>query len=236
MSVFSTQIEQVEGCEEILELAYSACVEEGAVWFGYFFTPIFESVTSRSTFIWARGLPVDLQRRFFAEGYRDINPVPQMTFDSGYVLTWSKAHHVGRDDPKARRFFDFLEEYGGRNWAGFSLFGPRSRDAFACIRFSEDPDRFDDGRLTHIHTILQTAHIRICGIMDEKAASVALSDRERQVLEWMGRGKSSGEIGTILAISPETVKTYTKRIYDKLDTNDRVTATVRALKMGLVEL
>ncbi|HCI62629.1 MAG TPA: LuxR family transcriptional regulator, partial [Erythrobacter sp.] len=60
--------------------------------------------------------------------------------------------------------------------------------------------------------------------------------REREVLEWMGRGKSSVDIGTILDISPETVRTYTRRIFDKLDTNDRVTATVRALKLGLVEL
>ncbi|HBQ92986.1 MAG TPA: hypothetical protein DD795_09625, partial [Erythrobacter sp.] len=46
----------------------------------------------------------------------------------------------------------------------------------------------------------------------------------------------SVDIGTILDISPETVRTYTRRIFDKLDTNDRVTATVRALKLGLVEL
>ena len=72
--------------------------------------------------------------------------------------------------------------------------------------------------------------------MDGGRASVSLSEREREVLEWMGRGKSSVDIGTILDISPETVRTYTRRIFDKLDTNDRVTATVRALKLGLVEL
>ena len=52
----------------------------------------------------------------------------------------------------------------------------------------------------------------------------------------MGRGKSAGDIAAILEISPETVRTYTRRVYDKLQTNDRVTATVRALKLGLIEL
>ncbi|HAV79983.1 MAG TPA: transcriptional regulator, partial [Erythrobacter sp.] len=87
-----------------------------------------------------------------------------------------------------------------------------------------------------IHSLLLAAHLQICKIMDGGRASVSLSEREREVLEWMGRGKSSVDIGTILDISPETVRTYTRRIFDKLDTNDRVTATVRALKLGLVEL
>ena len=43
-------------------------------------------------------------------------------------------------------------------------------------------------------------------------------------------------MGRVLDMWPETGRTYTRRSCDKLDTNDRVTATVRALKLGLVEL
>ena len=95
---------------------------------------------------------------------------------------------------------------------------------------------FTQGELQEVHSLLLAAHLQICKIMDGGRSSVSLSDREREVLEWMGRGKSSGDIATILEISPETVRTYTRRIYDKLQTNDRVTATVRALKLGLVDL
>ena len=98
------------------------------------------------------------------------------------------------------------------------------------------PVGFTQGELQEVHSLLLAAHLQICKIMDGGRSSVSLSDREREVLEWMGRGKSSGDIATILEISPETVRTYTRRIYDKLQTNDRVTATVRALKLGLVDL
>ena len=233
---YSAHIERMEDCEAILEYVYVACREEGAVWFGYYFTPIFEAVNSSSTFIWARGVSTDFERRYFSEGFRDINPVPRLTMANGYILTWRKAMEAAKGDAEAERYFDFFKELGVKNWASFALFGPRNRKAFASLRFGGDPENFDEGRLTHIHSILQSAHLRICAIMDGGGSAVALSERERQVLRLMGKGKSAGAIGDILEISPETVKTYIKRIYEKLETNDRVTATVRALKMGLVEL
>ena len=119
---------------------------------------------------------------------------------------------------------------------GFALFGPRNRDGYVSMRFGTDPVGFTQGELQEVHSLLLAAHLQICKIMDGGRSSVSLSDREREVLGWMGRGKSSGDIATILEISPETVRTYTRRIYDKLQTNDRVTATVRALKLGLVDL
>lgn len=236
MQDFSGHIARTEDCEAILEYVYAACQEEGAEWFSYNFTPIFESPTSKNTFVWGREFPFEFQKRYFSGGYREINPVPHLTLEQGYVLTWRKAKELGRKDEKNARFFQFFEDLGVRNWAGFALYGPRNRAGFVGIKFSDDPEEFPNGKLTHIHTMLQGAHLRICAIMESENPEVSLSERERQVLAWMGRGKSAADIATILEISPETVKTYTKRIYEKLQTNDRVTATVRALKLGLVEL
>lgn len=233
---FSAHIARMEDCEAILEFVYAACREEGAQWFSYNFTPIFESPTSKNTFVWGREFPFEFQKLYFSGGYREINPIPHLTLEQGYVLTWRKAREMGRDDEKASRFFKFFEDMDVRDWAGFALYGPRNRDGFVSIKFDRDPEDFPEGKLTHIHTMLQGAHLRICAVMESQTPEVSLSERETQVLAWMGRGKSSANIATILDISPETVKTYTKRIYDKLQTNDRVTATVRALKMGLVEL
>ena len=236
MQDFSAHIERMEDCEAILEYVYAACREDGALWFQYHFTPIFESPTSKNTFIWARDYPFELQKRYIGGGMREIDPVPKMTLAHGPILTWRKAMELGEGDEVAARFFDFFREMGVEKWSGFALYGPHNRDAFAALTFREDPEEFGGGRLTHLHSMLQTAHLRICKIIENAEPEVALSDREREVLEWVGRGKSSADIGGILEISPETVKTYVKRIYEKLETNDRVTATVRALKMGLVKL
>lgn len=236
MREFATDIEQMEDGEAILEYAYAACREEGAIWFSYHFTPVFDSPTSKSTFVWARGYPDQIQKKYLGEGYREIDPVPQLTLAHGPILTWRQAMELGRGDSRSQRYFSVLRELKVENWVSFALFGPRNRNGFAALVFGNDPEEFETGKLTYLHTLLQTAHLGICKITDGSSPEVSLSNRECEVLIWMGHGKSAGEIATILEISPETVKTYIKRLYEKLDANDRVTATVRALKLGLVEL
>ena len=64
----------------------------------------------------------------------------------------------------------------------------------------------------------------------------ALSERELEVLTWAARGKTTQAIATILDLSPDTVKTYSKRIYAKLDASERVGAVLKALRLGLVKV
>lgn len=220
----------------VLELVYSACKEKAALWISYHFTPIFESQTSRDSVIWTRDLPLEYQKMYIGEDYRHMDPVPHLTFEYGPILTWTAARNRAQGDAQAENYFAQLEARGIADWAGFALFGPRNRDGFAALQFSRDPDGFAAGHLQEVHSLLLLGHLQICKIIDDGKPSVSLSEREREVLEWMGRGKTMGEIATILSISPETVRTYARRIYEKLDTGDRVTATVRALKLGLIDL
>ena len=62
----------------------------------------------------------------------------------------------------------------------------------------------------------------------------ALSDRETEVLELIGRGRSNNEISAQLFISEATVKTHIGRIFAKLDLRDRAQAVVIAYESGLV--
>ena len=59
-----------------------------------------------------------------------------------------------------------------------------------------------------------------------------LTSRERQVLQWLGNGKSDRDIALILAISPRTVHKHLQRIYDKLGVECRTAAVVRAMAMA----
>jgi two-component system nitrate/nitrite response regulator NarL len=62
-----------------------------------------------------------------------------------------------------------------------------------------------------------------------------LSPRELEVLRLTAGGQSAPSIGRELHLSPETVKTHLKNVYDKLGVSDRAAAVAEGMRRGLVE-
>ncbi|MBM6405548.1 response regulator transcription factor [Phycicoccus sp. CSK15P-2] len=61
-----------------------------------------------------------------------------------------------------------------------------------------------------------------------------LSEREREVLAEVARGKTNAEIGESLFMSPLTAKTHVSRIMSKLDARDRAQLVIFGYETGLV--
>ncbi len=62
----------------------------------------------------------------------------------------------------------------------------------------------------------------------------SLTERELQVLTGMSQGKSNGAIGRELYLSEDTIKTHARRLFRKLDVNDRAQAVALGFRRGLV--
>ena len=63
-----------------------------------------------------------------------------------------------------------------------------------------------------------------------------LTPREREVLNLLSRGFSYAEIGGILTLSTQTIATYVKSIYRKLEVNSRSEAIYEASNMGIIDM
>lgn len=83
--------------------------------------------------------------------------------------------------------------------------------------------------------IAVTHHYQMVRHFGEKRSDIDLSRRENEVLTWIARGKSSADVATILGISISSVDTYTRRIFEKMGVNDRVSAAVSGVVEGLIK-
>src|SRR6266853_2452612 len=68
------------------------------------------------------------------------------------------------------------------------------------------------------------------------AGAGVLTSREQEVLKWVHRGKSNIEIGTILEISPLTVKNHVQKILRKLNVQNRTQAVGKAIALRILTI
>lgn len=68
------------------------------------------------------------------------------------------------------------------------------------------------------------------------AIHAALTAREREVTELLARGSSYDEIGRTLYVSTNTVRTFIRRIYEKLRVSSKTGAVREAVRLGYVRM
>ena len=72
--------------------------------------------------------------------------------------------------------------------------------------------------------------------LTERAKREQLTERERDVLASLIKGRSNKEIASSLGISEDTVKSHLKTLFAKLRVRDRTGAAVEAIRHGIVHL
>lgn len=69
-----------------------------------------------------------------------------------------------------------------------------------------------------------------------RVAAPDVSEREREVLQLIARGKANKEIASALGISEETVKRHVSNLFVKMGVADRAQATSEGIRRGLIHL
>jgi DNA-binding NarL/FixJ family response regulator len=77
---------------------------------------------------------------------------------------------------------------------------------------------------------------RLAGVarMEVWPRNVSLSDREVEVLTWSARGKTSGEIASIIGVAKRTVDFHAESARNKLGVATRIEAAVKAAAGGII--
>lgn len=69
---------------------------------------------------------------------------------------------------------------------------------------------------------------------EDQLARLGLSQRELEVLRLMSEGLSNQEIAGRLFLSPNTIKTHSSRLFEKLDVRRRTQAVDKAKKLNII--
>jgi DNA-binding NarL/FixJ family response regulator len=126
---------------------------------------------------------------------------------------------------------DYIFDALSAGASGFLLKRTKPEEQIAAIHTVADADALLSPSVTR-RVIDRMATQPVSGLSGARLE--ALTPREREVLELVGRGLSNREIAETFVIEESTVKTHVKRILMKLGLRDRVQAVILAYETGVI--
>lgn len=231
------EIGRSENIAEIISVCGDEIERLGADRSSYHANPSYSPLTSSDTLVIQRGFPVKWIERYQQLDFRAHDPVSDFVMASGITMSWQTAIEQQDLTTAQTGFVEEMRSHGLCYGVGSPLFGPKGMEAYTAIGF-DDPARMEDADvIREMIIVAQAGHRRASAVLRNIVQTqVSLSKREAEVLHWIARSKSNTDIATILGVSANTVEVYVRRLYEKLKVNDRISATVRGLRWGLVKL
>ena len=179
-------------------------------------------------------------KRDWISAYRDPkirqhDPVPDHVMRAGRVMSYGQALSEISLKPDQAAFAQRLHAAGLTDMMALPVYGPFDFDTFASFSVGRPFTEEDAGKVNRIVAVVEIANRRIAQLVESRTGlDIALSERELEVLRWIGLSKSNGDIATILDISPGSIDTYVRRLFAKLEVNDRIAAAVKGFRLGLI--
>ena len=199
----------------------------------YFLAPVVADRRVGRVF-WNVGFPREWEAAYRQSGRWD-DPLPNLALNRGNAFRWSDACRIANLDERAAAYLARMRDAGMGEGVAVHCTGPYARSGFVGVGLPSDPGSLDDAAVRRVQVAAQLCFHRYCELVGAFKEDVPdLSQRELDVIRWIGEGKSNAVIAEILGISKNSVDSYVKRIFAKLDVSDRTVAAVRAVSLGLI--
>lgn len=183
----------------------------------------------------ADGFPEDWVCHYLGENLMKVDPIPDLSQRLARPFRWSETPHLGTLTPAHRAYLETLSDADFGDGLAMQVFGPNMRNAYVGMGFGRGGPAVAPDQVFTLQCAAQISHLRYCELTARRLADTFdLSPREKEVLGWIAKGKSTSVIADILGVSRHTVDTLTRRIFDKLDVNDRTSASILGLGSGLI--
>lgn len=180
--------------------------------------------------------PEEWMHEYFSRNYHKVSALTTQnfaTYKPQYMTeTWEK-HRQPAEIKSLCLDFGIREGYA--HGAGPSALGQNG----SMFCFSGSSMEYNRHTEAILELVVPHLHLALSHIFRDRKPDrnkIVLSQREKDVLNWLKQGKSSWGISVILDISERTVNYHIYNIMQKLDAVNRPQAVAAAVRLSLIDL
>jgi len=180
-------------------------------------------------------LPDSYLKKYWRNGnYMFHDPIVRKTLTSNKPVRYSE-YLAKSDNPKrVQEIFDFRNNQGIKDGLGFPLKGRLNR--FTVINVIGDMSDFSKADIMRLEMYGISLYRRATELFPLRETldvtdTVTLTDRERECLTWVSKGKTNWDISQILMITERTVQYHVENAREKLGVDTRLQAVVAAARL-----
>jgi LuxR family quorum sensing-dependent transcriptional regulator len=179
--------------------------------------------------------PAEFLGLYLRNDYIRFDPIARRGRRSSQPFEWAAADYFDDSEPRTAEVMRRAADFGLAHGFIVPINTPDGFDA--CVSMSGARLDLTERTKPLIHLVALYSYERVRQLVRiEPAERLLLTPREREVLQWVARGKSAWEIGEILKIGQRTVDEHAATALRKLGAANRAQAIAIAVRNKLIEL
>jgi DNA-binding CsgD family transcriptional regulator len=170
---------------------------------------------------------------YWQSGIMFSDPMARSLVRSVQPVRISSANQVGQNEPKTNQAVKMRLEQGIQDGYVFPLKGRLGRLALATVQ--GNVEGFGPAQLAVLEILVLNLYRRATELNPLPShigisQLATLTDRERQCLSWVAKGKTNWDISQILRITERTVQYHIENVRQKMGVDTRMQAVVIAMR------
>lgn len=186
-------------------------------------------------YIIARTWPDEWLVQYRFENYFWSDPVTKLSFGYAQAFTWAEARDRSTRTQAALRIASEAKSIGMVDGLGFPMGDPSAAQAVVSLA-ADQMIRLPDSAKALIRMMCVACEVRAIQLIEKPPAMRPLTDKEREVLQWIANGKTTGEAADILGLSNPTIAKHLNSAKQKLSSSNITQAVAIGLTTRQIHL
>lgn len=169
------------------------------------------------------------ERKYFAH-----DPVSRWSLSQSKPFTWKTAREMTKATVHSKEIKQEASRYGLSDGIVFPMFDPNSWQSVISLA-TDDKGGLAKEQIGDLYLLSSYCAMTANSLVrSADQADRRLTDREKEILQWVSRGKTDWEIATILRMTEGSVTQRLVRIREILDVTNKAQTVSRAIRLGLI--